>query len=43
MSPENEERIKQIDAWIEGFESLIRDLKNTRNQIILDIKENHHE
>lgn len=43
MSPEDEERIKQIDEWIEGFESLIRDLKNTRNQIILGIKESHHE
>lgn len=43
MSPENEKLIEQIDEWIENFETVIRDLKNTRNQIILGIKENHHE
>ena len=34
-------KIKMIDEWIEMLESMIRDLKNERNKIILEKGENN--
>ena len=44
MSPEVLDKVHMYDEWIEILETMIRDVKNERNKIILENrKENDHE
>ena len=43
MNQEVIRRIEMMDEWIDILESMVRDIKNERNKIILEEKEKNHE